>query len=123
MNKKLLEKARVKNDCSLTKISNFNHNTYIKVHNDIESRFHDAIAECYCNFTEISCPILHRHDILSLIDDYKTKLLPHYEMTKKMFGFDKKENLSQNEHLIKSRLYDRIVFYQFLIQSRIRFNH
>ena len=40
-----------------------------------------------------------------------------------MLGFKGKENISKNEHLYDMSYYDRLIFYQYLAQSRIRFNH
>ena len=40
-----------------------------------------------------------------------------------MLGFDKKEALKKNHHLTASGYYDRILFYNYLSSSRIRFNH
>ena len=111
------------NKMQLTKVIDFSSNDYIAVHNEIENTFLDAITKCFTDFTEISSPILSRDQILHLVNIYKTKLKSHYEFTKQLFAFDKKMQESRNSHLLLSHYYDRLLFYQYLAQSRIRYNH
>ena len=89
-NKHELDKLNKKSSKTITTLTNFNQNNYMKVHNEIESVFHNAIKECYGSFTEITSPILSRSEILCLISLYKEELNVHYHVIKQMFGFDKK---------------------------------
>ena len=41
-------------------------------------------------------------------------------MMKVTLGIDKKEALTKNHHLVQSGYYDRLIFYQFLSQARVR---
>ena len=40
-----------------------------------------------------------------------------------MLGFDNKATKSRNQHFVETSYYDRLIFYQYLTQSRIRHNH
>ena len=121
--KNQLEKLTKQCSKTVTNVKNFNRDNYITVHNEIETIFSNAIKHCYGLFTEITSPILNRSQILQLIDLYKEKLNVHYHVMKEMFGFDRKELKQRNDHLVQSHHYDRLIFYQYMSQSRVRFNH
>ena len=74
-------------------------------------------------FTKIHSPILSCEQILHLVNIYKTKLKSHYKFTKELSAFDRKIKEAWNNHLLLSHYYDRLLFYQYLAQSRISFNH
>ena len=98
-------------------------NKYFFINETIESTFKNAIVQCYTDFSEISCPILSREDINKLVTLYKNNAQDHYIMMKNMLGFDKKEKEKRNDHLKVIGYYDRILFYQYLVLSRLRYSH
>ena len=87
---------------------------------EIDTTFKKALQECYTNFCSITEPILSRTQILHLIKYYKTKMNDHYSLMRQVLGFTLKENKIKNTHLKESGYYDRLIFYQFLQQTRIR---
>ena len=101
-------------------ISDFNANS---VNSLIEKTFLKCIKECYTDFTEINSLILSTSDISMLVNEYKLKLPEHYLIMKNIFGYDKKEKMERNNHLVRRGYYDRVCFYQYLVQSRVRWNH
>ena len=86
----------------------------------IESKFSDAINECFTTFSDISSPILSVSDIDELIELYKTQLPLHYRTMSRILGIDQKQNVTRNLHLVQSGYYDRMIFYNFLSQCRIK---
>ena len=102
---------------------NINKESFDYVNEIVEKKFGEAIFKCYSSFSKISTPLLSRDDINDLVDLYKTNLSYHYRYLMIMFGFDKKIELARNKHLKLSGYYDRIVFYQYLLQTRVRCNH
>ena len=68
----------------------------------IESKFSDAINECFTTFSDISSPILSVSDIDELIELYKTQLPLHYRTMSRILGIDQKQNVTRNLHLVQS---------------------
>lgn len=87
---------------------------------EIDNAFKNAFVECYSTFCEITEPILSGSQVLHLIQFYKSKMSQHYTLMKEILGFHLKENKTKNIHLKESSYYDRLIFYQFLQQTRIR---
>ena len=90
------------------------------VTDEIDQMFKTAFHDCYTKFCAITEPILSRPQMLHLIQLYKTKMNHHYSLMKKVLGFHLKENQMKNVHLKENGYYDRLIFYQFLQQTRIR---
>lgn len=87
---------------------------------EINKAFENAMQSCYIDFESITEPLLTREQILHLLQIYKNKLPNHYNLMKQLLGFHQKVNKQRNIHLKESQYYDRIIFYQFLQQSRVR---
>ena len=88
--------------------------------NEIDNVFKKEMMNCYSSFNSITEPILSRTQVMKLVSKYKTSLPHHYKLMKEVLGFHLKENQKRNIHLHESNYYDRLLFYQFLQQSRIR---
>ena len=97
--------------------------TFKEVLTQIDTTFKDVIQKCYTTFCIISQPILSTKTINELIDLYMLKLPQHYNLMKTLLGYDKKEKMTKNLHLTKTGYYNKILFYQFLMQSRVRDPH
>jgi hypothetical protein len=98
-------------------------NQYKYVLDKIDKVFEHEIRSCYNSFQSVTQPLLSKQQVNSLVLLYKTELPHHYSLMKEMFGFDLKENQIRMNHLKETGFYDHLVFYQFLSQARIRFNH
>jgi hypothetical protein len=96
---------------------------YKYVLNKIDTVFKNEIRSCYDSFQSVTQPLLSKEQVNALVLMYKNELPHHYALMKEMFGFDLKENQMRQTHLKETGFYDRLVFYQFLSQARIRFNH
>ena len=94
--------------------------SFKEVMNEVDLAFKTQIKSCYTTFNCITEPILSRRQIMTLVTIYKTRLPHHYKLMKEVLGFHLKENKTRNIHLHESSYYDRLLFYQFLQQSRIR---
>ena len=94
--------------------------SFRRVTDEIDTTFKNAIQECYSGFCSITEPILSRNQVLHLIQFYKSNMSDHYILMKQVLGFHLKENKTKNVHLKESSYYDRLIFYQFLQQTRIR---
>ena len=105
-----------------TKIE-FDRVSYHYVNSIIEEKFYSAIESCYKEFCEITQPLLSRDVIDELVSLYKSHLKQNYELQMEMFGFLQKKELARNKHLKDAGYYDRLVFYHYLAQERVRFNH
>ena len=101
---------------------NFDRVAYNHVNDIIEDTFYNAIEKCYKSFCKITQPLLSRHDIDKLVSLYKTYLTSHYNLQMEMMGYTQKLQLSRNKHLKDAGYYDRLVFYLYLSQERVRFN-
>ena len=88
--------------------------------NEVDNVFKKEMMNCYSTFNCITEPILSRTQIMKLVSKYKASLPHHYKLMKEVLGFHLKENQKRNIHLHESFYYDRLLFYQFLQQSRIR---
>jgi hypothetical protein len=99
---------------------NFFDINYKNVINQIDDKFKQAIDKCYSTFVAPSQPIVPSHVINNLIHLYMTSLPRHYNFMKATFGFDKKEEMKKNSHLRYVGYYNKLLFYQFLVQTRIR---
>ena len=86
----------------------------------IDSTFERAIFACYTEFCAATEPLLGWLDINRLISEYKRVMSCHYKTTKGILGYDKKENIKKNEHLVATGFYDRVLFYMFMQQSCVR---
>ena len=102
---------------------NYSDENYKMVNATIENTFEEAMMKCYNDFTAITTPLLSCSQIDYLVSLYKTCLPEHYECSMIMLGYNKKVNMHKNKHLIESGYYDRIVFYQYLSQGQVRYNH
>ena len=102
---------------------NYNEETYKFVNNKIETAFENAMLACYTDFSEITQPLLSRDTINDLVALYKQYLPQHYECSMIMLGYNRKITLNKYHHLQQTGFYDRIVFYQYLTQGRVRYNH
>lgn len=89
----------------------------------IDGKFKVALKKGYTDFNVITQPLLSRLEIISIIDEFKSKLSDYFKAQMTLFGFDKKESEARNKHLKDSAYYSRLVLYQYMIQNRIRFNH
>ena len=89
----------------------------------IDNVFKDSIAKSFYTFTSINKPLITDEQVALMIDKYKTKLPNHYHTMKTMYSFQKKEKLVRNMHLKTYEYYDRLLFHQFLSQSRILNSH
>ena len=58
-----------------------------------------------------------------MVGMYKEELTDHYELNKRLLGFHLKERIDRNNHLAQYGYYDRILFYHYLSQNRIRNPH
>ena len=119
----LQQRSNSTNNSILSQVMTLNNALYSVVNNEIESTFEKAVKLCYTDFCELSSPIIDRNEIMRLVTLYKTKLHHHYLINKHLYGFDKKENMQKNKHLALTGFYDRLLFYQYLTYSRIKFNH
>ena len=100
----------------------FDRHSYEYVNSVIEEKFYSAIEKCYKDFSKITQPILSRDEVNELVSLYKTHLKQHYDLQMDMFDFHKKMDMARNKHLKDLGYYDRLVFYHYLTQERIRFN-
>ena len=94
--------------------------SFKKVMHQVDSVFQSQMKKCYMSFNAITEPILSRRQIMTLVSIYKNQLPNHYKIMKGVLGFHLKENTTRNIHLNETSYYDRLLFYQFLQQSRIR---
>ena len=94
--------------------------SFKEVMNEVDDTFKAQMKTCYTTFNSITEPILSRRQIMTLVAIYKNRLPHHYKLMKEVLGFHLKENKTRNVHLHESSYYDRLLFYQFLQQSRIR---
>ena len=94
--------------------------SFKNVMNEVDNVFQSQMKKCYTTFNSITEPILSRRQIITLVSIYKNRLPNHYKLMKGVLGFHLKENTIRNVHLNESSYYDRLLFYQFLQQSRIR---
>ena len=122
------QKKQIQYDSFIAKKSevskiDFDRVSYNYVNSIIEEKFYSAIENCYKDFSEISQPLLSRDIIDELVSLYKSNLKQHYNLQMEMFGFLQKKELSRNKHLKDAGYYDRLVFYHYLAQERVRFNH
>ena len=92
---------------------------YTKVLKFIDNIFVQAIGKCFSTFCEINEPIVSRDEVLSMIECYCDNLPEHYKMMRKLMQMGGKENLQRNEHLVNKNFYKKLIFYQFLSQSRV----
>ena len=88
--------------------------------NEVDNVFKKEMMNCYNTYNCITEPILSRTQIMKLVAKYKSTLPYHYKLMKEVLGFHLKENHKRNIHLRESHYYDRLLFYQFLQQARIR---
>lgn len=93
---------------------------YEKVITLIDNTFQNAISGCYHQFCSFAEPLVSRESISKLIDIYKECLPTHYNNMHTQFQFDTKEGQQQFSHLRNTGYYDRLLFYQFLAQSRVK---
>ena len=100
--------------------SSFTMKQYTHVNAIIDKSFELAIRKCYIEFNEITLPLISNDEILRLVDIYKDQLHPHYSIMKQMMNFDSKEKQIKFSHLKMSGFYDKILFFLYLAQSRIR---
>lgn len=87
---------------------------------EIDSVFEEATKSCYTNFSPIGAPLVEQHVIDKFIDIYKETMPNHYKVMKHLIQIDKKENLTRNLHL--TSYYDRMCFFQLLLQVRVSNN-
>ena len=98
-------------------------NIYKEVITEIDNKFLKAIQECYSTFCSLTQPLISSKTVKELIQLYMNKLPHHYNLMKSMLGYDKREKMSKNLHLRNIGYYNKLLFYQFLIQSRVRNPH
>jgi hypothetical protein len=89
----------------------------------IDNAFKKAIESTFTEFCSINKPLLSNTEINHLIKEYQRLLPNHYKTMKKMMLFDKKENQSRMKHLTLINHYNKMLFHQFLGQSRIINSH
>ena len=87
---------------------------------EVDDAFKKEMKSCYESCNSITEPMLSRMQIMRLVSTHKKTLPNHYKLMKEVLGFHLKENTTRNVHLHESNYYDRLLFYQFLQQSRIR---
>jgi hypothetical protein len=88
--------------------------------NEVDASFKKAMHSCFFEYNSITEPILSRDEVMRLVTRYKKTLPYHYKLMKEVLGFHLKENRKRNIHLHECSYYDRLLFYQFLQQARIR---
>ena len=92
----------------------------------IDTEFKKEIQGCYKTLHSFFEPILSVESVLHLIQHYKNQLPNHYKIMKYMLQFDKKENKTENEHLLQQVYYDKRIFtnsYHFLGQRTVIIAH
>ena len=89
----------------------------------IDNIFKVAIEKSSHSFTSINTHLVSDKQLGILIDLYRTTLPNHYHTMKTMYSYQQKENLIKNIHLKKYDHYYRMLFHQFLSQSRILNSH
>ena len=98
-------------------------NKFTDLIHTIDNVFKVAIDKSFHTFTSINSPLIDDTQVRSLIELYRDSLPNHYHIMKMMYSYQKKENLIKNMHLKKYDHYDRLLFHQFLSQSRILNSH
>jgi hypothetical protein len=89
----------------------------------VNQTFKEEIIKCYTTFCSITDPLVSQEVMNSLVELYKQKQPEHYKFMMQMLGYTEKQNTVRSSHLRDSGYYDRLVFFQFLCQSRIRNCH
>ena len=110
------------NKLCLESLSDYKSSSITHLNESIDKTFQDAISECFTEFSSITSLIITREVINSLVHLYISYVPEYYQLMQKLFGFDKKVVMKKNDHLKNTRYYDRLLFYHYLSQSRIRFN-
>ncbi len=94
---------------------------FIRVIESVNNEFEKAFEQCFYSFSAITQPLIHGTTLdKKLIKLYKMNASAHYNMMKSVLGFDKRENLQKNKHLLSSQYYDKVLFFNFLSQVRLK---
>ena len=82
----------------------------------INSKFKNAIEQCYAQFKSLSESLLSMQSVNGLVLEHKKKLPNYFETIKALFLFNKKESKLRNLHLSVANVYNRSLLHSFFCQ-------
>ena len=87
---------------------------------NVIKKINDAANACFTTFSDIDSPMLSVSDINELIDSCKTNIPLCCRTMRKTLGIHHELSATRNLHLTQTIHYDRIIFYNFLCQCRLK---